>query len=96
MKTVGQLIFCASLLLLLVSSLQWRWPVTKFQNLHIFQLGDQTTGVPVCFPGLPASCPAPYWPNGPFGHMTRDEEWAKYLKWSWEEWRREYERGYYD
>ena len=53
MKTMGALIFCASLLLVLVSQLRWcwRWPMTQSQSLSFSWLARQQ-GCP-CAGGTP-------------------------------------------
>ena len=38
---MGALIFCASLLLVLVSQLRWRWPMTQSQSLFFSWLARQ-------------------------------------------------------
>ena len=83
MKTMmGALIFCASLLLVVVSKIwlnanvnlnksspcSW-WQKTQFQSY--FQLVDETSGVPLCWGNIDHLCPPSLNnPYGPYGSET--------------------------
>ena len=87
MKTMmGALIFCASLLLVVVSKIWFNanvnlnksspwswWQKTQFQSY--FQLVDETSGVPLCWGNIPHLCPADPDPYGPYGSETYFIEW---------------------
>ena len=78
MKTMGALIFCASLLLVVVSKIwlnanvnlnkssacSW-WQKTQFQSF--FQLVDETSGVPLCWGNIDHLCPPRVDIYGPYG-----------------------------
>ena len=81
MKTMGALIFCASVLLVVVSKIwlnanenldkssTWSWwQKTQFQSF--FQLVDETSGVPLCWGNIRHLCPADPDPYGPYGSET--------------------------
>ena len=86
MKTMGALIFCASLLLVVVSKIwfnanvnlnkssSWSWwQKTQFQSF--FQLVDETSGVPLCWGNIRHLCLPPVDPEGPYGSETYFREW---------------------